>query len=194
MDGAHSYELAVYKFPSGNERTKEATLVAGVEEAELVEWATLPGGATSWTPSMHQCLESGARYVWFIRAVSAYEPGEWSVGSQVVRGEIGSRFERAAPGSRDGAGALSEYRQDHRQYRSHGAELLELRRSCWCHPRGNSCQLERARRSSVTVNFEREKAPVRPSRGLPVPTSSKRGIEFSAFRHPVVTLRSLPTF
>ena len=74
--GAESYELVVY----------ELTDLENLESAAEVLYTTAPGGATSWTPELGQCLVPGGRYVWFVRAVLdevdgvVIDSGEWSDG------------------------------------------------------------------------------------------------------------------
>lgn len=69
--GAVGYELAVHAV--------EATAQLG--PAPVLR-AVVPGAATSWTPSLSDCLEPGASYMWFVREVGqAGEPvGGWSDG------------------------------------------------------------------------------------------------------------------
>jgi hypothetical protein len=83
MPEAASYELVAYALPEDVEP-------AAVTSAELVGdtqvlYARVPGGATSWTPALDQCLAPGGSYVWFVRAVFDDEageevPGDWSDG------------------------------------------------------------------------------------------------------------------
>ena len=74
--GTVFYELVVYELPEGHD----------LESAVEVLYATIPGGATGWTPELEQCLAPGARYVWFVRAVFdeaggvVLDAGEWSEG------------------------------------------------------------------------------------------------------------------
>ncbi len=64
------YELAVY-LTDGNGATGEPVAP--------VLWTRLPGSATSWTPTVGDCLAEGARYAWSVRALdSAQTPSEWS--------------------------------------------------------------------------------------------------------------------
>ena len=64
----------------------DAVLTADLREAEEVLYATVPGGATSWTPPSEQCFVAGGRFVWFVRSVydvtdrKIVNAGEWSDG------------------------------------------------------------------------------------------------------------------
>jgi hypothetical protein len=66
--GALSWELVAYEL-SGTES-------GGGQALGVV----IPGSALSWTPSLGECLAPGSRYVWFVRAIGAEGPGEWSRG------------------------------------------------------------------------------------------------------------------
>lgn len=65
---AESVDLVVYRV-----RPEEA---AGPPERVLT--ATLPGGASGWTPPSEQCLEPGGSYAWSVRSSAAGEAGDWS--------------------------------------------------------------------------------------------------------------------
>ncbi|MCP4201729.1 MAG: hypothetical protein GY769_07320 [bacterium] len=111
VQAAARYELVLYE-------------VGEVEgESTEVLWQTVPGGATSWTPSLGLCLERGGRYAWSARAVGAKAASEWSAPSlfqvapgpseeeleealDVVRSYLGTRPEAAAP-SVDGPAAMA---------------------------------------------------------------------------------------
>jgi hypothetical protein len=81
--GAANYELVAYRLPD----TVEPAAVTSAElvpESEVL-YARVPGGATSWTPALDQCLASGGSYVWFVRGIHENEsgeeaPGDWSEG------------------------------------------------------------------------------------------------------------------
>ncbi len=65
VEGAKTYELVVYR--------------VGEEGEELpVLRETLPGSASSWTPSLARCLKRGAQYAWSVRAVGRKGPSRWS--------------------------------------------------------------------------------------------------------------------
>lgn len=69
--GAVAYELAVHELEGRAQLGPTPVLRAIV-----------PGAATSWTPSLSECLEPGASYMWFVREVGpAGDPvGGWSDG------------------------------------------------------------------------------------------------------------------
>lgn len=76
VPGAWGYEVALY---SAREGAEEAVLPA---ETEPVLRAEIPAPASSWTPSLDQCLDPGERYVWFIREKGGFGRGDgaWSRG------------------------------------------------------------------------------------------------------------------
>jgi len=81
---ASFYELVVYVI---GDRLDPSTLSdADLTEADEALYTRVPGGATSWTPSLEERLTRGGNYVWFVRGVVADEadivvsPGEWSSG------------------------------------------------------------------------------------------------------------------
>lgn len=76
VPGAWGYEVVLYSARAGAE---EATLLA---ETEPVLRAEIPAPASSWTPSLDQCLDPGERYVWFIREKGGFGQGDgaWSRG------------------------------------------------------------------------------------------------------------------
>ena len=80
---AAGYELVAYALPDGVGPSAVTSTELG-PEAEVL-YVRVPGGATSWTPALDQCLGSGGSYVWFVRAVFEDEvgeeiPGDWSDG------------------------------------------------------------------------------------------------------------------
>ena len=85
VEGAKSYELAVY-------RIREAG-----EEAEVVLRETFAGSVSGWTPSLDRCLERGGQYAWSVQAVSRKEASDWSAPSlfQVASGLSEAQFEEA---------------------------------------------------------------------------------------------------
>jgi len=64
--GAQAFELVVYRV--GEEP----------RDAEPVLQQRLPGSASSWTPALARCLESGGRYAWTVRAIDDRAESEWS--------------------------------------------------------------------------------------------------------------------
>jgi len=84
VDGAESYELEVYHI--------------GKEENEaLVLKKELVGSASSWTPSLDQCLERGGQYAWSVRAVGSKTSSDWAIPSlfEVRDGPGEAEFEAA---------------------------------------------------------------------------------------------------
>ncbi len=81
---ASYYELLVYAI--GDRLGPSSLSDADLTEVEEAQYARVPGGATSWTPSLEERLVRGGSYVWFIRGVVADEAdrvvttGEWSPG------------------------------------------------------------------------------------------------------------------
>jgi hypothetical protein len=83
MPDAAGYELVAYALPEGL-GAGALTSAELVPEAQVL-YVRLPGGATSWTPALDQCLVPGDSYVWFVRGVFEDEiggdvPGDWSDG------------------------------------------------------------------------------------------------------------------
>jgi hypothetical protein len=69
VPGAKSYELVVYRL--GEEYEKE----------EPVIQQTLPGSASSWTPSLDACLTRGGKFAWSLRVVGEQATSGWSTPS-----------------------------------------------------------------------------------------------------------------
>lgn len=84
-DGAEAIEFVVYKVGA-----------LGIESQPVLE-QTLPGKATSWTPSLDRCLERGVEYAWSARAVGREHSADWSAPSffKVVLGTSKTEFEQA---------------------------------------------------------------------------------------------------
>jgi hypothetical protein len=82
---ASFYELVVYVI--GDPLDPSTLSDADLTEADEALYTRVPGGATSWTPSLEERLTRGGDYVWFVRGVVADEadmvvsPGEWSSGT-----------------------------------------------------------------------------------------------------------------
>jgi len=57
VESAESYELLVFRATQ-----------SGIERDAPVLSKDLPGGVTSWTPGLDQCLPRGGRYAWTVRA------------------------------------------------------------------------------------------------------------------------------
>lgn len=85
VSGAKSYELVVYRVEDSS------------QEARSVLERSLPGSATTWTPSLESCLARGARYAWNVRAVGQDWRSEWSPLNifQVASGPSEAEFEAA---------------------------------------------------------------------------------------------------
>ena len=68
----------------------------GIESKPIIQ-QTLPGRATTWTPSAEQCLERGGEYAWSARAISEAGSAEWSAPSffRVTFGTSHAEFEQA---------------------------------------------------------------------------------------------------
>jgi hypothetical protein len=82
---SQEYELVVYALGSDADEWSPALMVR------------IPGAASSWTPSLEDCLAPGRRYVWFVRAVGPAGAGEWSEGRmfEVVEGQVIREVEQA---------------------------------------------------------------------------------------------------
>ncbi len=93
--GAERYELVVYAVGEG-----------GAESMEVLRRG-LPGGATSWTPSLDSCLARGGRYAWAVRAEGNKESSDWSAPSlfEVASGPSEEEFEEAVAVVRQYLGA-----------------------------------------------------------------------------------------
>lgn len=68
--GAGLYELVVFRLPVGYGGDPLGE--------EPVLRATLPGGATGWTPSLERCLEPDTAYAWSVRSIGGGEVSEWA--------------------------------------------------------------------------------------------------------------------
>jgi hypothetical protein len=80
---AAGYELMVYALPDAVGPAAVTSAEIGPEDEAL--YARMPGGATSWTPALDQCLAPGGSYVWFVREIFENEvgveiPGDWREG------------------------------------------------------------------------------------------------------------------
>jgi hypothetical protein len=79
---AGSYELVVYRAPLAEASSSQASVEFSENDEVLFE--RLPRGATGWTPARDRCLEPGASFVWFVRAVrqgdgeEPFTDGGWS--------------------------------------------------------------------------------------------------------------------
>ena len=88
LPGAASYELVVYELWDRALLAAAATHDLDLERTTEVLYTRVPGGASSWTPSLEQCLVAGAGYVWFVRAVFDGEAGEASEWSEPMLFEV----------------------------------------------------------------------------------------------------------
>lgn len=67
VEAAVSYELVVYGLWDRPDE-QEAVILDLDRSSELV-YSVVPGGASSWTPSLDQCLVAGDHHVWYVRAI-----------------------------------------------------------------------------------------------------------------------------
>jgi hypothetical protein len=98
LPDASGYELVAYALPEGVEPAAVTSADLG-REAEVL-YARVPGGATSWTPALDQCLAPDGSYVWFVRGIHENEsgeetPGDWSDGLFFAVSAVPSREEVA---------------------------------------------------------------------------------------------------
>jgi hypothetical protein len=82
---ADAVELVVYRVGA-----------MGLESQPVVQ-ETLPGKATTWTPSLGGCFERGRQYAWSIRSLGGETESEWSAPSffKVVMTSTRAEFEQA---------------------------------------------------------------------------------------------------
>lgn len=80
LSDAREYELVVVELGEATPlRSLQTPSVAGEEgEDRVVLRHRLPGGASHWLPSAEQCLSSGHRYAWSVRARRDGGWTEWS--------------------------------------------------------------------------------------------------------------------
>ncbi len=71
VEGAQSVDLVVYRLPKEESDDQPVPVLS----------VSLPGSAHGWTPSLGQCLESGQRYAWSVRATGESGEIEWSEAS-----------------------------------------------------------------------------------------------------------------
>lgn len=74
VPGASSYELMVFRLEAGEPGRMEP-------ESDASLSARVPGGATSYSPSLSDCLEPGGAFGWVVRAITDDRAGEWSLPS-----------------------------------------------------------------------------------------------------------------
>ena len=106
-----SFSWAPGEWASGYELSVHALVEGGQLSQAPVMRTTLPGRASSWTPSMQECLEPGGTYMWFLREVSPVGEviGPWSAGLAFVVARPGDGA--ASPGAgdrRDSASATGD--------------------------------------------------------------------------------------
>ena len=83
---AQFIELVVYRLPHRLETASASDIdLSGAEE---VLYERVPGGATGWTPALADCLQPGASFVWFVRAVLREEGGEVVEASEWSEGRL----------------------------------------------------------------------------------------------------------
>jgi hypothetical protein len=75
VDGAAGYEIVVYPLEENKAKARELGRPGSTEPQWRVR---LPAGASSWTPSLSQCLEPGAEYAWSVRALGKGDKTSWS--------------------------------------------------------------------------------------------------------------------
>jgi len=75
--GAQRYELEIY-----DGQWQDSTAYADqAQSGHLLRQIDIATPALSWTPAEADCLDAGARYLWFVRPHTATGPGAWSVGN-----------------------------------------------------------------------------------------------------------------
>jgi hypothetical protein len=74
VPGAWGYELAVFAVNG------EGDALTVDPSGEALIRVTVPANASSWTPSVEQCLAAGSRYTWFVResGMPGRSAGNWS--------------------------------------------------------------------------------------------------------------------
>jgi len=73
--GALAYELVVYglrELGDGSSAEESQTMV--------LRWH-IPGSASTWTPSLGQCFESGGQFAWAVRSIDEDSESDWSEAS-----------------------------------------------------------------------------------------------------------------
>ncbi|MEJ2190005.1 MAG: hypothetical protein P8Y93_11470 [Acidobacteriota bacterium] len=110
-------ELVAYRLPIEQEFIVPSEVDLAL--ADEVLYARMPGRATTWTPSLEQCLEPGGAYAWFVRAVVAEESEEKAAGS----GWSTPRFFAISP--RPSAAELDEALNVLRRYRPGEPPMVE---------------------------------------------------------------------
>lgn len=101
VGNATAYELAIFEL-EGVDSTVAPGDAAPAEKPRLR--ATLPGGATSWTPTLDRCLTPGGSYAWLLRALEAEAAGAWSE-PRLFRVAGGAPDELTAAANPTGGGA-----------------------------------------------------------------------------------------
>ena len=79
VEAAVSYELVVYGLWDRPE--KQGTVILDLDRSSELVYSVVPGGASSWTPSLDQCLVAGDHHVWYVRAIfdpDADVASDWS--------------------------------------------------------------------------------------------------------------------
>ena len=97
---AAGYELSVHALGEGGQ----------LSQAPVMR-TMLPGRASSWTPSMQECLEPGGTYMWFLREVSPVGEviGPWSAGLAFAVARPGDGTSSPGAGdSRDGTSSTGD--------------------------------------------------------------------------------------
>ncbi len=67
VEAAVSYELVVYGL--WDRPDDQGAVIFDLDRASELVYTVIPGGASSWTPSLDQCLVPGGHHVWFVRAI-----------------------------------------------------------------------------------------------------------------------------
>ena len=79
VETAVSYELVVYGL--WDRPDEQGTVILDLDRSSELVYSVVPGGASSWTPSLDQCLVAGDHHVWYVRAIfdpDADVASDWS--------------------------------------------------------------------------------------------------------------------
>ncbi|WP_457668882.1 tail fiber domain-containing protein [Thiolapillus sp.] len=74
FSGAQGYEVAVFHVTADGGTDYQTAL----ESSQPVIQVQIAAPALSWTPSRDHCLQGGGSYLWFVRATSGEDRGNWS--------------------------------------------------------------------------------------------------------------------
>lgn len=79
VEAAVSYELVVYGL--WDRPDEQGAAIVDLDRSSERVYSVVPGGASSWTPSLDQCLVAGDHHVWYVRAIfdpDADVASDWS--------------------------------------------------------------------------------------------------------------------